>query len=188
MNMPTELYTDGSCLQNPGPGGIGYVIRYWEMKDGEDLPVVQQIEKSVGYLYTTNNRMEILSAVLGLQEIAENVKNNIFSNISTINLLSDSRYVCDAINKKWLDKWQQNNWMTAAFQGRSPNPVKNKDLWEQLIQVISLLSASNILLNVQHIPGHKGYEFNERADQLAQSASKGTTFINDEVYEKLNKR
>jgi len=188
MNMPCELYTDGSCLQNPGPGGVGYVIRYWEMKDGEDLPQLNQIEKSIGYVYTTNNRMEILAGVLGLQEISENVKNGIFNNISTINLLSDSKYFTDAVNRKWIDKWQQNNWMTSSYQGRQPSPVKNKDLWEMYLQVVSLLAASNILINVQHIPGHKGYEFNELADKLAQSASKGTTFINDTEYEKLNKR
>ena len=100
--------------------------------------------------------------------------------------MSDSEYLCKAINQHWIDKWSQNNWMTSGFKGQKPKPVKNKDLWEQVIAMQQKVSSMGINLTVTHVDGHSGHQFNERADQLAVAASNGTNHISDEVYEKEN--
>lgn len=183
-NMPIELYSDGSCLNNPGPGGIGYVIRYWTMTD--DAPQLQVIEKCKGYRHTTNNRMEIIAGLTGLNDILVLIEAGTVKNVAGISLITDSKYFCDAVNLRWVDKWQQNNWMTAGFQGKAPQPVKNRDLWEQVISTFGKMKAMGFVCSVNHIPGHKGYEFNERADTLAVSAARGTDHIADDVYERMN--
>jgi len=187
-NTLIELYTDGSCKPNPGIGAIGYIIRYWELKEGQDLPEVINIEKCQGYRYTTNNRMEILASLVGLTEIADGIENNVFKNVSKIDLYSDSRYFCDAVTQRWIDKWERNNWMTAGFQNKPPALVKNRDLWEMVIVVLNRLQMLNVICNTNHIPGHKGHEWNEKCDQLAQNAARGTGHISDEVYERMARR
>ena len=184
MNMPIELYTDGSSLGNPGPSGLGYVIRHWETAGENEMPVAKEIEGSQGFRLSTNNRMEISAGLYGLKAVMKNLEDGAFDS-RIISLTSDSTYFCDAINKRWLDKWSQNNWMTSGFRGSQPQPVKNKDLWEQVIGIISKLQSMGVTLSVTHILGHNGHEFNERADKLAVAASNNAAgYIVDEVYEK----
>lgn len=182
--MPIELYTDGSCLRNPGAGGLAYIIRYWEVKGDTDLPEPKTIEGNQGFRLTTNNRMEIMAGIYGLNFIIDQINSGTFSGVTQINLTSDSEYFCNAINQKWINKWMENNWMTSGFKGSQPKPVKNKDLWEQVIEIENKLKSMNITLTVAHVKGHAGHEFNEKADKLAVAASTGTNHIIDEIYER----
>ena len=183
VTMPIEIYTDGSCARNPGPGGYGYIIKYWESKQDNDMPELKTIEVNQGYRLTTNNRMEISAVLKGLEDVIKRITDGSFA-ILQINLFSDSEYVCNAINQRWINKWQNNNWMTSGFQGRDPKPVKNKDLWEQVINVMNDLKNRNVNITITHVKGHNGDEFNEKADQLATSATADTThYLIDEGYE-----
>lgn len=180
--MPIELYTDGSCIKNPGPGGLGFIIRYWT--NDTDMPSDHTIEGNQGFRLSTNNRMEILAGIYGIREIIKNIQSDILAGTTQINLTTDSKYFCDAINQKWINKWMTNNWMTSAFRGNQPKPVRNKDLWEQVIALQNQLTQMNINLVLNHIPGHSGYEWNEKADKLASDASGGGNYMVDEIYEK----
>lgn len=183
-NMPIELYTDGSSLGNPGPSGYGYIIRHWVTPGENEMPVVKEIEGNQGYRLSTNNRMEISAGLFGLKAVIKNIEDGVFSG-NIISLTSDSTYFCDAINKRWLDKWSENNWMTSGFRGAPPMPVKNKDLWEQVIETTKKLQSMGIILTITHVLGHKGHEFNERADKLAVAASNNSAgYLVDEEFEK----
>lgn len=186
ISAPIELYTDGSSLRNPGASGLGYVIRYWDDKGNGTMPEVQIIEGSQGFRLSTNNRMELMAALWGLRTIISNINNGTLYGAKQINLQSDSEYFCKAINQRWIAKWSQNDWMTSGFKGSKPKPVKNKDLWEQIVAIQDQISNMGVTLTVSHIEGHAGHEFNERADKLAVAASNGTSHIIDEVYEKEN--
>ena len=183
-NMPTSVFTDGSSLGNPGASGLGYVIRYWEAPVENEMPVVKEIEGSQGFRMSTNNRMEISAGLYGIRAAIKGIQDGLITN-RTISLVSDSTYFCDAINKRWLDKWSQNNWMTSGFRGSAPQAVKNKDLWEEVLLVIQQVQSLGINLTISHVLGHNGNEFNERADKLAVAASNDPTkHIIDDVYEK----
>lgn len=187
MTMPIELYTDGSSLQNPGASGLSYIIRYWVDKNESDMPEAIIIEGSQGFRLSTNNRMEIMAGIYGLRKIIECINNGTMSGYTQINLSSDSEYFCNAVNQRWIQKWVQNNWMTSGFRGSAPKSVKNKDLWEQVIELQNTLQNMGIALTLIHIKGHNGHEFNERADQLAVAASKdNTNHLIDEIYEKTS--
>ena len=148
------IYTDGSSLGNPGPGGYGIVI----MQDGKTK------EFSQGFRKTTNNRMELLATIIAIESSPKNVKIEIFS---------DSSYVVNAINKNWLDKWQKNGWKTA-----NKKRVKNKDLWQRLLRI---LNQSQIKWN--WVKGHAGNKHNERCDELAVLAAKSENLLIDSGYE-----
>ena len=186
--MPIELYTDGSSLQNPGASGLAYIIRYWVDNGDDQMPEAKIIEGNQGFRLSTNNRMEIMAGIYGLKKIIECIKTNPeFSGSTQVNLSSDSEYFCNAVNQRWIQKWVQNNWMTSGFKGSAPKSVKNKDLWEQVIEVQDTLKDLGINLTLIHIKGHNGHEFNERADKLAVEASKNSTnHLIDEVYEKTS--
>lgn len=187
VTMPIEVYSDGSSLKNPGMSGYAYVIRYWDTPNGSELPQASIIEESRGYRLSTNNRMEIMGAMNGLQHVLNMVKAEPqkFSGCGQVNLASDSEYVCNAINLHWIEKWQQNNWMTSGYQGRQPKDVKNKDLWEQLLSIIQQMKSNGLNVTFNHIKGHNGHEFNEQADKLAVAASNDlNNHLIDEVYEK----
>lgn len=186
VTMPIELYTDGASKNNPGASGLGFIIRYWFTKEGSDLPEALTVEGAQGFRLSTNNRMEIMAAIYGIKKVIEMVQGNPeFSGVGQLNLSSDSEYVCNAINFRWLEKWQQNNWMTSGFQGRKPTDVKNKDLWEQVVSLQNQLQSIGLNLTVNHVKGHNGHEFNEKADQLAVAAAgDSTNHLIDEVYEK----
>ncbi len=182
---PMEIFTDGSCISKDGGGGagmggLGYSIKYWGMVD--NVPQLKHIEGSKGYKFTTNNRMEISAAIVALTEVFEGIKTGIFKDINQINLMSDSKYLCDAISKNWVSKWASNNWLTST-----QSAVKNKDLWEQVIEVNTKAQQLGIILTVTHVLGHNGNEFNEKADKLAVAASNnGATHLIDQVYENSN--
>lgn len=181
--MPVEIYTDGSCIKNPGPGGIAYIIRFYEESEG--IPTPQVTEHNQGFRLSTNNRMEITAAIRGITEVISKINDQTFEGVGQINLYTDSEYLANAINQGWLIRWIQNNWMTSGFRGAAPKPVKNKDLWEQVTSVQDQLKQMGINFTIHHVKGHNGDEFNEKADKLAVAASTGTDHIIDEVYEKV---
>ena len=183
--MPIELYTDGSSLQNPGASGLAYIIRYWVDNMDDQMPEQKTIEGNQGFRLSTNNRMEIMAGIYGLRKIIECINNGTINRPAQINLSSDSEYFCNAVNQRWINKWVQNNWMTSGFRGSAPKSVKNKDLWEQVIDIQNTLQNMGINLTLIHIKGHNGHEFNEKCDQLAVAASKdNTNHLIDEIYEK----
>ena len=132
-----EIFTDGACKGNPGPGGWGAIIRAGnkekELAGGEPL--------------TTNNRMELLAAIRALEALKRPCE---------VDLTTDSNYVREGITR-WIHNWQRNGWRTAARQ-----PVKSRDLWEQLAEL-----ARRHRVEFRRIKGHAGVELNERVDRLA---------------------
>ncbi len=136
-----EIFTDGACKGNPGPGGWGAVIRYG----------AHEKELSGGEAETTNNRMEMLAAIRALQALKR---------ASRVRLTTDSVYVRDGITK-WIDRWQANGWRTAAKK-----PVKNAELWQEL-----LAAAEPHDIEWAWVKGHAGHPENERADRLASDAA-----------------
>ena len=133
-----EVFTDGSCLGNPGPGGWGAVLR-WR---GEER------ELFGGERETTNNRMELTAAIEALNSLTRPVP---------VVITTDSSYVKDGI-QKWLQGWKRRNWRTASNQ-----PVKNKDLWQQLDELVQRYDVT-----WEWVKGHSGHPENERADDLAR--------------------
>jgi ribonuclease HI len=133
-----NLYSDGACSGNPGPGGYGVVLEF----NGTEL------ELSAGESDTTNNRMELMGVIAGLEALKEPCD---------VTIVSDSKYVVDAFNKKWIDSWQKKNWKKSDGK-----PVLNKDLWQRL-----LISVNKHKVAFVHILGHNGHEYNERCDKLA---------------------
>lgn len=149
-----DLYTDGACSGNPGKGGYGVVLKY---KDHVK-------ELSGGYLLTTNNRMEILAVIRGLEALHETCN---------VNVYSDSKYVIDAITQGWVYKWEANGWM----RGKKA-PALNVDLWEQLLV---LMEEHNV--EFHWVKGHAGHPENERCDALAVSAYNGENLCEDPGYQ-----
>ncbi len=141
MNKTVEIYTDGACSGNPGPGGWGAVLRYGE----------HERELSGGEADTTNNRMELMAAIVALEELKRPC---------TIKLTTDSQYVRKGITE-WLAGWKKKNWLTASRQ-----PVKNVDLWQRLEQ-----ATLGHTIEWCWVKGHSGHPDNERADDLAREAA-----------------
>ena len=135
------IYTDGACHGNPGPGGWGAVLRAADGGEGSDTQLYG------GEKATTNNRMELLAAIMALEAVTGPV---------AVQLWTDSQYVRNGITS-WIVGWKRNNWMTSARQ-----PVKNADLWRRL-------DAATTGLNIdwRWVKGHAGHEGNELADSLA---------------------
>ena len=148
-----NIYTDGSALGNPGPGGYGIIMEL----------VGKRYEKefSQGYTYTTNNRMELLAVIIAL----ENLKKHPMDVV----IYSDSKYVIDSVEKKWIFGWKIKN-----FKGK-----KNSDLWKRFLKVYVLHKV-----RFQWIKGHNDHPQNERCDQLAVEAAKNGAKIKDEFFEK----
>jgi len=137
--LPVEIFTDGACSGNPGPGGWGAVLRY---KGTEK-------ELSGGDPATTNNRMEMMAAIMALETLKRPSK---------VELHTDSTYLRDGI-MKWIHGWKRNGWKTAAKQ-----PVKNVDLWQRLELAIERHDVT-----WHWVKGHAGHPENERADALARA-------------------
>ncbi len=133
-----ELFTDGACSGNPGPGGWGAILRY----HGHER------ELSGGDAHTTNNRMELSAVIAGLEQLKEPC---------SVTLTSDSKYVCDAITKGWARSWKKNGWRKS-----DKSPALNADLWDKLL---TLLDTHEI--TVVWVKGHAGHPENERCDKLA---------------------
>lgn len=137
-----EIFTDGACSGNPGPGGWAAII-----KDENGVEEIWGFEP-----HTTNNRMELTAVIEALKKI---------KHPSTVSIYTDSRYLKDGITS-WISKWQKNGWKTSAG-----TPVKNKDLWEVLLKL-----SSHHRVEWHWIPGHSDHPENSRCDALAQRAIK----------------
>ena len=148
-NLPrVDLYTDGACRGNPGPGGWGVILsnegREKELAGGEEN--------------TTNNRMELTAVIRGLEALNKPCR---------VTVHTDSRYIVDAFEKGWLENWIAREWRRAAAKGRG-KPVLNVDLWQRLVE---LLEAHRFEFN--WVRGHAGHPENERADRLATGVIPG---------------
>ncbi|MDP4133328.1 MAG: ribonuclease HI [Bacillota bacterium] len=149
-----ELFTDGACSGNPGPGGLGIILKYKGTAK----------EISEGYKLTTNNRMELLAAIKGLEALKEPCQ---------VKLYSDSKYLVDAIQKGWLKSWISKGWKKA-----DKKPVLNQDLW---LRISELLSVHNV--EFIWVKGHDGHTENERCDTLATTAAASSNLLDDELYD-----
>lgn len=136
-----EIFCDGACLGNPGPGGWGAILRYQD----------KEREISGGEADSTNNRMELTACLEALRCLKEPCR---------VVIQTDSQYLAKAFNDGWLENWQRNGWRTS---GRSP--VKNRDLWEELLQL-----TARHTVTWRWIKGHAGHAENERCDRLAVAA------------------
>lgn len=147
-----DIYTDGAARGNPGKGGYGIVM----------LAGTHRKELSAAYRHTTNNRMELLAVIVALETIKPGSH--------AISIYSDSKYVVDAINKKWMQGWVRKNW----------KDVKNTDLWQRLIPLLNVYKPTFIW-----VKGHAENALNNRCDELATLAADGTEHLKDIVYEAL---
>ena len=147
MTNAIELWTDGACSGNPGPGGWAAIL----VARGPDGAIARQVELSGGDPATTNNRMELQAVISGLQALEQP---------SALTVHIDSTYVMDAIVKRWHVGWVARGWKTAAKQ-----PVKNRELWEALLELLEVHTVT-----WTKVKGHAGVELNERCDELAVAA------------------
>lgn len=154
--MPlVTMYTDGACSGNPGPGGYSAIL----------MTGTHRKELSAGYRKTTNNRMELLGAITGLEALTKPC---------TVRLHTDSAYIVNAFNKGWARKWRAQGWMRNK-KDRAENP----DLWERLLSLCEQHEVEFIWVR-----GHNGNPENERADVLAVDASQSPPLLVDEEYER----
>lgn len=135
-----NIYSDGACSGNPGPGGYGVILEY----NGNEA------ELSGGEKNTTNNKMELMGVIIGLEALKEPCE---------VTVTTDSKYVTDAFNKGWLISWQKKNWKKSDGK-----PVLNIELWQRLLKAASIHKVTFI-----HVLGHNGHHYNERCDKLAVS-------------------
>lgn len=147
------MYTDGACEGNPGPGGIGIVLKHGGGRK----------ELSQGYRLTTNNRMEILAVVTGLEAIREPSK---------VTIYSDSKYVVDAMKQGWLENWRSSDWVR-----KGGKRVPNADLWKRLLDLVEKHEVT-----FEWVKGHAGDPENERADRLSYTAIECSDLPEDEGY------
>lgn len=148
-----HVYTDGSCLGNPGPGGYGVVIEYGKHKK----------ELAKGFRLTTNNRMEMLAAVAALEALNQPCQ---------VTLTSDSQYLKQGI-QQWIHNWKRNGWRTS-----NKKPVKNADLWQALDQ-----ACTRHKVQWEWVKGHAGHPQNERCDELAREAASQHADHDDTGYQ-----
>ena len=155
--MQVKIYTDGAARGNPdGPGGYGTVLEYVDSK-GE----LHTRELSQGYKRTTNNRMERMAVIAGLEAL---------NRACEVEVYSDSKYVVDAFNQHWVESWLKKGWKRGKNE-----PVKNVDLWKRLLS-----AKENHQVRFWWVKGHDGHPQNERCDTLATTAADGTALIVDE--------
>lgn len=143
MNKQVTIYTDGACSGNPGPGGYGAILMY----NGTEK------EMSGGEKNTTNNKMELMAAIVSLECLKEPCD---------VTLYSDSAYLVNAYNQKWIEGWKKNGWKNSNRQD-----VKNRDLWERLEKLTSIHNVTFI-----KVKGHSDNEYNNRCDKLAVAETK----------------
>ena len=149
------IYTDGGCINNPGPGGYGVVLLYGSHRR----------ELSGGFRRTTNNRMEIMAAIAGLSTLKESCQ---------VVLHSDSQYLVNAIEQGWAARWRENGWMRSKKE-----MALNPDLWERLLEL-----CGKHRVKFKWVRGHAGNEENERCDELAQAMARSRGLPPDVEYEK----
>ena len=158
VKKQVTMYTDGACIGNPGPGGYGVVLKYG----------AHRREFSVGYRRTTNNRMELMGPIKGLEALKQRCH---------VTLYSDSRYVVDSIEKGWAKRWRDNRW-----KRNKREKAVNPDLWKILLDLCEKHDVE-----FRWVRGHSGDPENERCDQLATQAAQGSALQIDEVYEASSK-
>ncbi len=155
--MKVKIYTDGSARGNPnGPGGYGTILSYVDPQGTEHIR-----EYSQGYKKTTNNRMELMAAIAGLEALNKPCE---------VTLYSDSQYLVKAFNENWLDGWIKKGWKRGKNE-----PVKNIDLWKRLIK-----AKEQHKVEFVWVRGHDGHEQNERCDMLATTAADSDALLDDE--------
>lgn len=158
--MLVRIYTDGSARGNPdGPGGYGTILSYVDGKGEEHIR-----ELFGGFKKTTNNRMELMAAIAGLEALLKPCQ---------VELYSDSQYLVNAFNKNWIDGWIKKGWKRGKNE-----PVKNVDLWKRLLKAMENHQVTYIWVR-----GHDGHVQNERCDFLATSAADGNDLEDDVVFE-----
>lgn len=153
--MAIIAYTDGSSLGNPGPGGYGTILLETEKKIKKEF--------SQGYRLTTNNRMELMAVIVALEKLKKPQ--------TEITIYTDSKYVCDSVEKKWVLDWEKK-----GFKGK-----KNADLWRKF-----LILYRRHKVSFQWVKGHSTNKFNNRADELAVAAANSSDLAIDTEFEKLN--
>ena len=146
--IKVNIYTDGACSGNPGPGGYGTILVHTDANG-----VKHEKEFSKGYKCVTNNQMELMAVIVGLEALKKPC---------SVTLYSDSKYVVDAFNNNWIEGWIKKGWKTA-----SKSPVKNVELWKRLLAVMEKHTVEFVW-----VKGHAGHEYNERCDTLAVTAYK----------------
>ena len=154
MKKRVTIYTDGACVGNPGPGGYGTLIQMGQHRK----------ELSGGFSRTTNNRMELLAVIEGLKVLTEPC---------AVTLYSDSKYIVNAVNKGWAERWKANGW-----RRNRKEKALNPDLWDRLLELLDYHDVET-----RWVRGHAGNPGNERADKLAVAASRGDRLAVDEGYE-----
>ena len=147
------IYTDGCCLGNPGRGGYGTILVFEN----------DCIELSSGFRHTTNNRMEIISCIIGLEALDHEYD---------VTVYSDSKYLVDSVSKGWAMNWMRNNWRRS-----NGSRAENVDLWERLLALIQKHQIQFVW-----VKGHSGHPENERCDQLANAAANGSDLKEDDGY------
>lgn len=158
--MLVKIYTDGAARGNPeGPGGYGVILEYVDPTGRTHTR-----EYSQGYIKTTNNRMELMAAIVGLEALNRPCE---------VELYSDSKYVTDAFNRHWVDGWLKNGWKRGKNE-----PVKNAELWKRLLAAKKPHQVTFIW-----VKGHNGHPQNERCDRLATAAADGENLIPDPMME-----
>lgn len=156
--MKVTIYTDGAARGNPnGPGGYGTVLQYRDTKGN-----LHERELSAGYKKTTNNRMELMAAIVGLEALNRPCE---------VELYSDSKYLTDAFNKHWIDGWKKRGWVKS-----DKKPVKNIKLWQRLLKAMESHQVT-----FHWVKGHDGHPENERCDQLATTAADGSGLLEDNL-------
>lgn len=154
--MNVTIYTDGSARGNPdGPGGYGCVLHYIDQN-----ATLHERELSHGYKKTTNNRMELMAVIAGLEALTKPC---------SVEIVSDSKYVTDAFNKHWVEGWIKKGWKRGKNE-----PVKNIDLWKRLLQAMEPHQV-----RFTWVKGHAGHPENEKCDLLATTAADGDNLSED---------
>lgn len=158
--MNVKIYSDGSARSNPeGPGGYGTVIHYVDTRGKLHIR-----EFSAGYKKTTNNRMELMGVITGLEALTKPCN---------VEVISDSKYVTNAFNEGWVDNWIMNNWRNSQKK-----VVLNRDLWIRLLKAMEPHKVT-----FTWVKGHAGHPENERCDKLATAAADGEDLLDDTVDE-----
>jgi ribonuclease HI len=158
MIAKVNIYTDGSARGNPdGPGGYGTIIEFVDSKGHKHIR-----EYSAGYKKTTNNRMEMMAAIVGLEALTKSCH---------VTLYSDSQYLVKAFNDHWLDGWIKKGWKRG-----NKEPVKNIDLWKRLLKAMEPHKVEYVWVR-----GHSGHPQNERCDVLATTAADQTDLLDDVI-------
>ena len=154
--MKVTIYTDGSARGNPdGPGGYGVILHYTDSKG-----VLHESVRSAGYKKTTNNRMELMGVIIGLESL---------NRPCDVEIISDSKYVTEAFNQNWIDNWIRNNWRRS-----DKKPVLNVDLWKRLLE-----AKKDHNVTFTWVKGHNDHPENERCDKMAVEAALSSELLDD---------